>query len=252
MSYTTRFVKSSLLPNFIYQTRGVIDPERTATPYKPEELRDWVDPDMWWRRITREIPGLTKGAYKDIGILGEPIRYTSPGKRMFAVSISKGLNEKQKALILKEFERLNLGNMRWTAEYKDIKLTEGDKIKLQISAGEMFANIMKQIMFDKPDKIQDSNGEWHNAYDKDGVLQYKTSDKLRENWTKIPNATQEKIIRDMKTLVSQMQKKILFPDMEGFDAQWDMKLYDEVGTEQKSSAERKREKTTAYRNKYKN
>ena len=257
MTYATRFIKSSLMPNLIFQTRAIIDPYNTKTPRKPEALRDWGDPKQWKRRIKREFPVLTKDVYRDVDILGIPIPKISPKKRMLAVSVSEGvekdhqytnftLKAKEKALILKELERLDLGNIRWSAQYKDIELNEEQEMLLKMSAGEMFVKHLHEKMFTEPVYEYNSLGDKFNKF-KDGKAVRNTTKGLTSEWTSETNEYQKKFISKVKNLISKYQKSILFPEIEEFDSQWN---YDfGIGEKEIKPKEKKKIKTEAFKEK---
>jgi hypothetical protein len=174
-----------------------------------------------------------------------------------AVSVSEGvekdhqytnftLKAKEKALILKELERLDLGNIRWSAQYKDIELNEEQEMLLKMSAGEMFVKHLHEKMFTEPVYEYNSLGDKFNKF-KDGKAVRNTTKGLTSEWTSETNEYQKKFISKVKNLISKYQKSILFPEIEEFDSQWN---YDfGIGEKEIKPKEKKKIKTEAFKEK---
>jgi len=240
MTWATRFIKSSSLPNMLWQTKAIIDPEMTEQPEKLESFRDITDPQAWLTRIYRETPGLTKKAIKKVNILGNSIEVADPTGRLYAVSISSGIDDKSSALILAELERLKLGNMNWGKDVAGIRLTKKQQMALKLSAGQLFAKTLESYMLQDIEFDKDSLA----VIDKSGNIKTVKAVKYSDRWKSLNNDAQIAAIKQVKRWISEAQKEMLFPGETAFGKSYRLNLQNEP---QPTPKDIKRKKTEEYR-----
>ena len=228
MTFATRFIKSSFVPNFIFQTRGIFDPEKTETPRRPESFRKGIfNLEEWKKRFAREFPITTKGVRKKADILGFPIKEVFPEGRSLAVKVGTSPKEKDRALILAEFEKLNLGGLSWPKSIGKVNLTEEQEAMLEVSSGQFFFDILKDVMLSEQQKVKDSTGQEHALINNQGTLVTKKLNTLSPRWESFSNNEKIAIIKAIKTKVSEYQRWTMFPEEAKFNSQYNLNLYGE-------------------------
>ena len=211
VTYITRMLLSSVIPNIIMQGGKIKDDIRYENPYKEKWRLDELD--NWQNSLLSEFRYIENdSSVPKVNLFGEPVRVPDPKGALLALRALEGKESKSHNSIAKEIIRLapKIGDMDFEIKnFKDyLQLTPKQAFLLEVSAGRAF---YKELEHKMTGGYAKENGV--TKVDENNYFIRTVSDNLTKEWADLPDAAKIKMIKTLRSAIRKAQLFGMAPEL---------------------------------------
>ena len=174
--YGTNFVRGTVMPNFLSQSRKVLDPVYRERP------------EGFIYAFFKQVPGLTQRQLPRLGFFGEPLAYPDPKGGIVAL------------------RRTSNVNLNYDAMYNELEKIGVDKLPEMISSSKPWAKGMgKEQLF----VAKHVGGEFFGQILQKMILN--DDGTVKENWASMPALARKAIVAKFRNITNEKLKMEFMP-----------------------------------------